>query len=260
METKTNTQTPQAKTPHVVIQAPEPVERRTIGTILRAKFLDGVEKSTFRQLFIEVLEWFAILIATALAIYPNGTADAAQAIFEFWNYALPKFLVFAILIKYRKEIRRAFRKLKWKAAGNQSMLCGLPKKEIVHFLFETGGFKLEDAKKTFGISRKNFDQLAKALEAQGVLVRGANNARVLNEEEFSRQEIYDMLLKAEKVSLLSRMFRLYQGGERRHEKVSKEDIDKEVDAAIEEEEFYEDEEEEIIVEEKSPFKIRPLTH
>lgn len=224
----TNEEATQAQQSHIVIQHPETGTRRTISSILANKFLDGVEKSTFRQIFIEILEWAAILTTTALLIFPEWTAEAATTFWTFGNYAVPKFLACAILIKYRKDIKRIFRKLRYRGA-NEGMLCGIPKKEICHFLFEKGAFKLDEATKKFGLSRKNFDELAKALEAQKILIRGENNARVLNEAEFTRQEIYEMLLEAEKPKNIFKRWGFYAGGDRMHENARKEDISKELE-------------------------------
>jgi hypothetical protein len=72
------------------------------------------------------------------------------------------------------------------------MVEGIPTLELIDYLFNNQSFKRDDIEAVFGIPRNRFDILAKKLDDLKVLVRGANNGRVLN-PEMSRQEIVQIL-------------------------------------------------------------------
>jgi len=72
-------------------------------------------------------------------------------------------------------------------------LEGIPTLELIDYLFEHKSFKRDDIEATFGVSRNRFDNLAKKLDEINILIRGANNARVLN-PDYTRQEVVAALI------------------------------------------------------------------
>lgn len=78
---------------------------------------------------------------------------------------------------------------------NGSTLEGIPVVELLDHLFEKESFKREEVENKFGIPRNRYTTLAIKLENIGVLIRGENNARVLN-TEYSRADVAAILASA----------------------------------------------------------------
>jgi len=79
----------------------------------------------------------------------------------------------------------------------------IPVIELIDHLFIAKSFKREDIEKKFGIARHRFTDVANALEECWILVRGENNARVLN-PNITRQEIVACVAEAQEASQIVR--------------------------------------------------------
>lgn len=69
--------------------------------------------------------------------------------------------------------------------------------EIVGYLFDFGKFPREEVCNTFAISRSEYAEILEALDHNNILVRGENNARILN-PLMPRETVVDILLGGEK--------------------------------------------------------------
>jgi hypothetical protein len=69
---------------------------------------------------------------------------------------------------------------------------GIPRLELLDHLFTVGTFKRDEVEKKWGIPRYRVTEISKKLEDLGVLVRGENNARVLN-TEYTRSDLAILL-------------------------------------------------------------------
>jgi len=69
---------------------------------------------------------------------------------------------------------------------------GIPRLELLDHLFTVGTFKRDDVENKWKIPRYRVTEISKKLEDLGVLVRGENNARVLN-TDFTREDIASMI-------------------------------------------------------------------
>lgn len=79
----------------------------------------------------------------------------------------------------------------------------IPVIELIDHLFVAKSFKREDIEKKFGIARHRFTEVANALEECWILVRGENNARVLN-PVITKQEIVACIAEAREASQIAR--------------------------------------------------------
>lgn len=79
----------------------------------------------------------------------------------------------------------------------------IPVLELIDHLFVAKSFKREDVEKKFWIARHRFSEVAQALEECWILVRGENNARVLN-PNITKQEIVACVAEAKEASQIMR--------------------------------------------------------
>ena len=199
--------------------------------ILWHKIACAAAAATPRTLLIWMLEWLAICSVTAFLVEPRSTLIWILSVAGAADWLLPKFLACLLVIKHRVHIVKMARALA-RPRGETEAICGIPKDELCHFIFESGGFRIQEAKQKLGISRKRYDRLADALEQSGILRRGENNARVLNSAEFSRQQVYDMLRRAQGHQDLRKNLRVFAGGQRQHSAASPADIQNELRAGF----------------------------
>lgn len=166
---------------------------RNIKTILWNKFLDILENSTFRQIIFAILLVILSLILTLVLTYTEKATEVILTACRFENYLLLKLVgSFIIIFNFRsifeilKKMLPEFPEMKKEPTWNT--IEWIPVVELLDHLFEFESFKRDDIEKKFGIPRNRFTDLAQKLENLGVLIRGENNARVLN-PEFARSDV-----------------------------------------------------------------------
>lgn len=69
-----------------------------------------------------------------------------------------------------------------KTTEPKDAIDGVEKTDLISFLLDNKWFPFVNAKMQFGMSPKDFKKIGDNLERVGVLVRGDNNARILNEK------------------------------------------------------------------------------
>lgn len=166
---------------------------RTVKKILWNKFLDLLENSTFRQIFSTVLLVILSSILTFVLTYTKETVAAINYAAQFNNWIIPKaiwsFIVvfnFRRILELSKSLIPEFPERSEEPTGDT--IEWIPVIEMLDHLFEFESFKRDDIEKKFKIPRNRFTDLAQKLEDLGVLIRGENNARVLN-PEFARSDV-----------------------------------------------------------------------
>lgn len=87
---------------------------------------------------------------------------------------------------------------------------GIPRHELLDFLFTEKSFKQDDVMAAFRIPRYKVTELKQNLERVGVLVRGPNNSHVLN-SDISRRDVAS-ILNARTASELQPLFRKRDDG------------------------------------------------
>lgn len=163
-----------------------------LGAIAK-KYIEWLVRLSGKGLVIHITE---LVIGVFVVVFSVSQNFAIFLFLSLLGYVgKPILAILAIFLLFRwRMVRSFFRRKKREFSGNQHTMNGVPKDELLHLLFDTGGFRLEDAHKRLGMSRKNFDPLARTLERFGVLVRGEKNARVLS-PRFSRHQIRRMIEK-----------------------------------------------------------------
>lgn len=178
---------------------------RTIRSILWKKLLDVFEASELSRIFSFFSMAFVSICLGLSLTYPVEAKGIALNLIGLENYIVPKIflsiaLVFSVPILY-KTLRNITEELKFRAELNKmnsleipdsSTIEGIPIDELLDHLYTTKTFKRDDIENTFGLPRNRFTKLAKKLDGLGVLTRGENNSRILN-EEFTRAELFSLL-------------------------------------------------------------------
>jgi hypothetical protein len=176
----------------MILYQPE-VERVTLLSILRKKYYEWAEKASARRVILHIVEIFAILFVSVAFYFPEwGLIAVMFIIAKIWKFCAVVAIV-EMSMRWRM-IRSIFRRAKLHFLGNQHTMNGIPKSELLHFLFETNGFKFQEVRKKFGMNQKRFTPLAAKLERLRILERDSNNARVLS-GVFSREQIAEMIEK-----------------------------------------------------------------
>ncbi len=155
--------------------------RRTLVGELRLKFLDWVRQTPLRTQ-LRTLAGVVFLAGVVLAfLFPAFVAGMLLDVLQWNGYKVPAMLLTVALCVKGKGIIRWANRVRMKRLGaNQHTYHGLPVDELASYLVERRNFTREDACAKFGVSWKKHQRIADELEHHQVLVRGENNARVLN--------------------------------------------------------------------------------
>ncbi len=150
-------------------------------------------------------------MASIAVIYPAQITAAINAVGSWNNGAIIKMaFIFVLTLNFTKIAQlgvKAWKNLpearKEEMAGT---LEGIPTVELLDHLFQFKSFKRSEVEEKFGLPRNRYTTLAMKLENLGVLIRGENNARVLN-EEYSRADIAAIMASSWSVKGLKKVFR-----------------------------------------------------
>lgn len=138
---------------------------------------------------------------------PQFTIQFTINFFTLYNYAPLKIITGFVLAWLIKNYSRTFLQTLGDTIYNvvqdvtdlftferppQDTLDGIPHSELLDHLFTEKSFKRDEIKDKFLIGHHRTLELGANLEKVGVLVRGDNNARVLN-EEYSRGDIASII-------------------------------------------------------------------
>lgn len=183
-------------------------DSRTLGSVVRSKFLDWVEGNDLATVAASVSKASLSCVLAASLFDTRYALEIAKEAVYFADFALPKTAAaFAAVYGWRV----------WYSAGRWLVLAplrelsehfapdvsgmpsvrGIPVPELADFVFTEGTFAREALVSRFGVSRSVADFLLGGLEDVGVLVRGANNARVLD-ERYSRSDVVSILSNVER--------------------------------------------------------------
>lgn len=88
----------------------------------------------------------------------------------------------------------------------EDSIDGIPHSELIHHLFTEKSFKRDDIEDRFLLPRYKVQEMGENMERVNILVRGENNARVLN-EELSRSDVASIIRSAKTTKELRPLFR-----------------------------------------------------
>lgn len=198
------------------------IEKITLLSVFRKKLLSWVDEHTARKFLLVAGEWFLFSMILSALVSPNFAYIAFKTLVFGANGFLIKFSLTFLFVRYRKWIWKKLKAFGRDQQNGQDLFDGIPVDELLHFLFETGGFKYNDSTKRFHIHKRIYERIAHRLEKLEILCRGENNSRVMNPEK-SRQEIAALLKSGTG-------FRIRRAGEPLEK--TKEDIDNELEQML----------------------------
>lgn len=142
------------------------------------------------------IEILACILFGLIVVSPMYFIGKLHTLIALGGYAIPKFIIGYLLIKNRKILRKLpliIKKGIWSHQSTEKLVFGVPVSKLIDFLLTTQSFKREGingARNKLGLSMKNYENLAKRMENNEILVRGEKNARILN-PEYSKQKLLD---------------------------------------------------------------------
>lgn len=157
----------------------------TFSRAFRSKAVGWVEKRDLSAMRNSLLRTLSLLAIVAGIIAPEFTLGYLSA-FARSRYAVATCVVLAFwywplaVAAYQWVAKKRAGRAPKERTGNQHTYRGIPIEEMADYLMENQAFPV-GAGAHFGVGQKTWARIAKELEDNDVLVRGENNARVLNE-------------------------------------------------------------------------------
>jgi len=184
---------------------------RNISQIIAKKILDDIESQSLREIFTRSCLILATLVSILAVFFPFETFSILKNMVLWKNLAIIKSLFICVTIFNFSRIVQMCLKLYKNRPTPQKVATGatiewIPTLELLDHLFEHQSFKREDIENKFNIPRNRYTLLATKLESIGVLKKGLNNARVLN-EEYTRADIASILQNVTSAKDLKQVFR-----------------------------------------------------
>lgn len=171
---------------------------KTVSSVLASKLAAFIEAHSFTALVTYLGLVFLAGYLSSVVVDASGTWSFTVSLLRWHDWAPVKVIgTFAAVWNARTIWTAVFGWL----IGIIEMLSGesvtdtidgIPTTELLDWLFTHQSFKREEVKAHFGIAHHRYNALAQKLEDLGVLIRGENNARILN-DDYSRQDIASIL-------------------------------------------------------------------
>lgn len=184
--------------------------KRTIKGIIRNKMLDVAEETTLESIWKNAILSVCAGTIAAMLIYPTETKLIVYSFLSWGNWAALKIAwSFAVVFKFREIYELALSSITIEETTQETTgdtIEGIPVVELLDHLFTVWSFKRDDVEKRFAIPRNRFTDLANKFEEIWILVRGENNARILN-PDFSRSDVVAILTGCDRAEDLKPQFR-----------------------------------------------------
>lgn len=158
-------------------------ENKSLLRITWHKILDIIHDTPPKRILGAIARYFWAVVFSVFVCYPDVFYFMVSKIFLSFNGVLAWFCIFFYLIKFKKGIKKGIGKLFQSHENHHGTLSDL--------IFQKKTCKIEDLRE-FGFSAKKANKLAKKLEDVGILKRGENNTRILN-DDFSKQELEKLI-------------------------------------------------------------------
>lgn len=177
------------------------IKTKTIGGVLSQKIATYLQENNLSKILRKAVELIAGIFLGISAVIPQEMMHAFSWAIKTHDFAVPKVAVISVLFFGRKSIIRQLKRwghvlqVRRQTENKETTLDNIPVPELTDYLVRNKHFRREGVngvRATFGLNMEKFNRLAKKLEENGVLTRGENNGRILD-EKWSRQSLIDYL-------------------------------------------------------------------
>lgn len=157
--------------------------RTSIKRVVFVKLLRWIDKTAVRNIISTLVRLAALVTVVSTILAQSFVFGIISS-----HIGFKELLALSVILTYIywKNLVKFSKRAKFSSSANQYTYHGIPIDEIVSYLFERQSFK-DHAREHFGLSFPKHKKIASELESYKVLVRGENNARVLN--TITRQEL-----------------------------------------------------------------------
>lgn len=159
-----------------------------IKNAIKTKIVKSIEKWKIFQNFIRWIDkWFiCALIFGFCFVWKVQTLDFVHSkrIFVGWIICVNLFAFFDTIVCGFLKIRKLIPHVEFMQPQEKEpkdAIDGVEKSDLISFLLDHKWFPFVNAKMEFGLSPKDHKKIGDNLERVWILVRGENNARILNE-------------------------------------------------------------------------------
>ena len=159
-----------------------------IKNAIKTKIVKSIEKWKIIQNFVRRCDKWIIcaLIFGICFVGKVQTLDFihSKRIFVGWILCVNLFAFFDTIVSAFLKIWKLIPHVEFMQPQEKEpkdAIDGVEKSDLISFLLKNKWFPFMNAKMQFGISPKDHKKIGDNLERVGVLVRGENNARILNE-------------------------------------------------------------------------------
>lgn len=157
---------------------------------------------------VKILFWGSAF--SFLLILPGETFSFFLKVFSFYEYAFLKIFCSFALVIFHKDIQQKFLEIKEKFQ-NKETIEGIPKEELLDFLFERKKFPAKEVQEKFGINAKKYSRISQKLSENEIIEKtGPQNSYLLS-EEFSRAEVSASLSGVSRISDMWQTMKILRG-------------------------------------------------
>ncbi len=159
--------------------------RLSTDRVLYVRWLRWLDKASANQIKKAVIRTLWTVLLALIVFQSQFLLGFLLGVFKWNGYRLTLFVTLLVLTSRYKQFQSLWKKA-W--SGNQHTFEGIPRDELITYLFKTGHFKREQTMSHFCLSQPRYTKIAKKLEKNDILIRGESNALVLN-PKISREEL-----------------------------------------------------------------------
>jgi hypothetical protein len=155
--------------------------RLSLRRVLWVRFLKWIDKASPRAIATAFGTAGTLLAVSLLVLAPQFALGVLFSAATWNSFRIPILLASCLLTWNSRRIYRWCRPTRAapRSTGNPHLFFGIPVDEFASWLMETKAFKFQESMDKWGFSQGTFNKIAGELEKHGVLIRGKDNARVL---------------------------------------------------------------------------------
>jgi predicted XRE-type DNA-binding protein len=182
--------------------------------VIWKKFVLWIDETPSKKILTKVVNIVLTMMLYFALKDPEMLIKKILSIISYENYSGVKIVSIYIVINNVSVLKKIYKNTKKYIESKKikgELIEGIPVVELIDHLITEKNFKRSEIESKFGIPRHRYTNLAKKLEEVGVLIRGENNSRILN-DDYARQDIFSVLSGAKDANNITGLFRVKTNG------------------------------------------------